>query len=1223
MTLPYTVVLTGKAAQWKRPPTGREESDPPAQVNRVTLLKLRYTATWFFRRFEKKGTMSDLDHAISVRRKVVDITPGSDPNRIDVLDTLLRILCTRFQMRGLPQDLDEAIVIFEEVVDIMPASDPDLPQALNSLAGLLSQRFNATRSLKDLDHAIEIVENVAVVTLAIDPERIPILNSLLRMFRQRFDMTGSVDDLDRLVDIGNLKLDATPDDHPDRATRMTDMATLYQQRFELTRSLDDIHKAVSLGSLAIAAVPLTHSLRPVLFESYAKTLALRSSIIGSFHDLDDAIDVSAKAIKLASNNPQQRLSCEHTHSVLLKRQFSQKGSTQSLDAAIQMARVTANAIPPDSQNRFLYRANLGKLLEIRFCNTGSLEDLDGAIDLLQDVVKNAPIDDPHQRDHMTTLSISLGQRFQATGKTSDIHQAIAISSAIVDSTAEDDPYRARHLANLGNLVGPRYESTGLIDDLDFAIESLEKAVALPSHLQSNAVSVHFAEDMNTNEGGLWVSLGYWLSQRFERTGSMEDLNRSIHICEKAIEKTPLEDCINRALHYNHLGGRLSKRFALTKERDDIDRALKAVQTAVDLTPNDHPYKVSHLISLGNSLFTRYNEQKSEKDIEDAIELLRKAVDLTAPEHINYAMYLNNLGNLFGRRYQVTNLREYLDDALLYYNEGASCETSPPVDRVESARQAAMILADQEKWEEAACMLETAIELLPRTSPRLLNNTDKQHRLGTFSGLASFAAAASIKAGHDPLNSLQLLETGRGLIGASLMELRTDISELRDKHPDIAERFETLRDELDKYRSQRGLHNSRDSVGKIQGSRLGEADEELTNLIVGIRDYPGFERFLLPPSQEDFHLAASKGPLVIINMNYYRCDAILVTKDRIWSLPLPNLKERDINERAKTRDTIQSGDTLRWLWGTVVGPILNELGYLDAPSTDDWPQVWWIPTGPLNNFPIHAAGFHIEENSESALDRVMSSYSPSVKSLIAGRAHSLQVSSCSASDHALLVAMQETKDSSSLPNATKEIEMLAKLCPSLHLEAVIPTRREKHEIMEGLRGCKIFHFAGHGKSSIEDPAKSLLLLSDWKERPLTVGDLRDMNMHERAPFLGFLSACSTSSNKRIRLIDESIHLAGSLQIAGFRHVIGTLWEVKDSYCVEAAQTVYETLRDEGMNDTAVCRALHKAVRKLRENCMLPPGGVRNATMLEDEETSSTQQVSYTLPTHWVPYIHFGV
>jgi CHAT domain-containing protein len=90
----------------------------------------------------------------------------------------------------------------------------------------------------------------------------------------------------------------------------------------------------------------------------------------------------------------------------------------------------------------------------------------------------------------------------------------------------------------------------------------------------------------------------------------------------------------------------------------------------------------------------------------------------------------------------------------------------------------------------------------------------------------------------------------------------------------------------------------------------------------------------------------------------------------------------------------------------------------------------------------------------------------------------------------------------------------------------------------------------------------LLLEDWTTNPLTVGDLRDYKLQENPPFLGYLSACSTGTNEADRLADEGIHLVNAFQLAGFRHVVGTLGEVSDKHCVDVARVLYETLRDDG-------------------------------------------------------------
>jgi hypothetical protein len=102
------------------------------------------------------------------------------------------------------------------------------------------------------------------------------------------------------------------------------------------------------------------------------------------------------------------------------------------------------------------------------------------------------------------------------------------------------------------------------------------------------------------------------------------------------------------------------------------------------------------------------------------------------------------------------------------------------------------------------------------------------------------------------------------------------------------------------------------------------------------------------------------------------------------------------------------------------PFLDALGFTEPPSENEWPHVWWIPTGPLSKFPLHAAGRHTEGASKTVLDRVISSYSSSVKAIIHGRQRPL---SPSTSAQAPLVAMEHTPGSSRLPFAAKEVAML--------------------------------------------------------------------------------------------------------------------------------------------------------------------------------------------------------
>ena len=79
-------------------------------------------------------------------------------------------------------------------------------------------------------------------------------------------------------------------------------------------------------------------------------------------------------------------------------------------------------------------------------------------------------------------------------------------------------------------------------------------------------------------------------------------------------------------------------------------------------------------------------------------------------------------------------------------------------------------------------------------------------------------------------------------------MRTDLSELAEQYPNTAAEFELLRDELDLPARDAAL--SEKSLPSLQShtDRRFKADRNLTDLIATIRSLPGFERFLLPPTQ---------------------------------------------------------------------------------------------------------------------------------------------------------------------------------------------------------------------------------------------------------------------------------------------------------------------------------------------------------------------------------------
>jgi tetratricopeptide (TPR) repeat protein len=926
--------------------------------------------------------------------------------------------------------------------------------------------------------------------------------------------------------------------------------------------------------------------------------------VQSSDELDRQINLASLMLESEEyQDDPERTSYLGVLAVWLSERYDRTQLTSDLHRAIQCCNTAVEITPADQLEQTFFSQLLQTWIN-PFERTNSVEDLNIAISKATEAVKITPAGHPARVIYSSTLGSWLEGRFQLIGAMEDLDAAITEASRTVEGTPEDHPRRPTRMSNLSARLGTRFEHTASIKDLDLSIEIGEAALkAWPSE--------------GPGQVGILNNLAIRYSNRFERTNAIVDIDLGVNTMEKALASAGEEA---RTVMSRNLARMLHKKWGKTQSQGDLDRSIEILEAAVAKKPPNIPL-AGLLGSLAHTLRLRsqYNPQEKVKDLDRAVEAASRALEVSPPNYLWRADYLYTLGSSLAGRYCETESQSDLDWALSCYKEGWSCQNTPATLRIRAALSAATV-ASFDDWGSAAQILEGAVSLLPVLSPRALQDTDKQHTLADFAGLASTAAAAALNAGKGAYEALKLLESGRGVIASTLMDMRGDLSDLRDQHSDLADEFTLLRDKLDSA-EQRGTNQTQQQTSwNIESSRRREADRELSDVIERIRAKPGFSDFLLPPAAETMMKAAEAGPIIVVNVASKRCDAFLIKRDGITPLPLTDLTEEEIETRARAVASTGRDATslLEWLWDVIACPCLDALGF-NSPVTDgDFRRVWWIPTGLLSQLPLHAAGRHTQGSSETVLDRVMSSYASSVKALVFGR-RSHQSSTLSSSNNALLVAMRQTpglRANRHLPFVADEEEVFKSSCPQLGLDPVIP-KPVKEDVLQHLQSCRIFHFAGHGESHPTEPSQSSLLLEDWETNRLTVGDLRDRKFQENAPFLAFLSACSTGANHAEKLADEGIHLIGAFQLAGFRHVVGTLWEVSDRSCVHVARILYQTIQKEGMTDMAICLGLHRAVRALRSGGMDCIDGSRKGFSLGSEAV-----VKNKANTFWVPYVHFG-
>lgn len=625
-------------------------------------------------------------------------------------------------------------------------------------------------------------------------------------------------------------------------------------------------------------------------------------------------------------------------------------------------------------------------------------------------------------------------------------------------------------------------------------------------------------------------------------------------------------------------------------------------------------------------------RRAVKDLEEAIHILNSAAHprLGGPAEVrtltNLITAREDLAQLTSRftgtRHaavaSVRSTAEELPDVNLLRHRLGSMTSAPDSVRVEVLRTCGYARAEAEGPAAGHDALAAAIALLPRMAGWARVGTEETRALSAYPGLAADATACAIAAG-DPIRAIQLFETGRAVVWDGLL-YRSIRAELRAVKPKLARKMDRCVARLDRHGGVPAdprlavaerwavverladvrLRGSR-TVSRRRWSRLARRAQS------ALPDATFQERLYV----QDIRSAAEEGPVVAIVASRFGCYALIIRSDR----DEPQIVELDdlshdsaqywarryltaLNETMGPEREREILATLHWLWSSIAAPVLDTLGL--PGGGEDPPRLWWCPSGVLAALPFHAArapGDH-DEQAGSVLDRFVSSYAPTVRSLISARmARDMREKALAQGEHAerrfLLVSVDEGPTGVELAAATRFREQLASLVATDQLTRVEGASATCASVARAIQRHACAHFDCHGVQDLDEPFSSGLALHD---RTLTVEELATVRKHR--PEFAFLAACTTAL-AHTRMPDEVVSLASALHYSGYQHVIGTLSPVLDTSTGRVSRSLYDQLVADGQvwpADSA--SSLRRAV--LQEQAKHP----RN-------------------PSMWVPYVHIGV
>ncbi|MEU8080742.1 CHAT domain-containing protein [Catellatospora citrea] len=1002
----------------------------------------------------------------------------------------------------------------------------------------------------------------------------------------RFEVVRvSKEELDQAIaDLDEVRASAGPATQ----TELVDFASalLLGVRFERSGAVADLDEGLRLLDRHVETVN-EQAMRAHLQGIRSYYLTKRFEFLGERHDIEAAMRAGRVAVTTAPEGDPDRPLYQNNLALALATRYAHYNEVAELDEAIVVGR---QALAGSKRPLWITRhqANLGHYLIQRYFRTGSIVDLDEVVDQAGRALEGDHTAGPSRSLFLGNLGAGLLARYEALGRAADLNRVIDLSREAITITPDGDILQQPVLSMLSQALVVRFEALGVSADLEDAVEAGLRAVAA-------AKTLPYRFEAYTN-------LARAMAARYAHSDDPADLEQALEYHRRAMESTPA-DSPGRALACSNLCVVLINKYVSSRSKDDLDGALNAGELAMAVELPVAANRGVLLANLGVAYTLRFSVTRSPADLERAITLCEESLRVTSANHPSRARRLLAAGRAMLGRAHLVGDPAALAAGLERLQEAITCRTAPAGDRISAAEEYGAVAAAEGRWREAADALRQGVELLPLVALRGMERVDGERLIIEWPALASDAAACAINAG-DLTGALEVLENGRAVLWSQRLDTETDLSLLQSSHPGLADELVSIRAELN--RDSEPVTGTRGGAGLSQAridqiARLGHRWDEL---VAQVRVLPGFESFLMPVPAGTILATLPARPVVILNVSRWRCDAIVLRDDAVTVVgPLAcaygdvvdhangyitafdefEQRKTHVPTRLKLEEVVET--TLDWLWRMVAAPVLDELGYGTEPDPGQpLPRVWWCPTGPLTVLPVHAAG-RTDDVAVSALNRVVSSYTPTLRALRNARP------TVAADGRLLVVGVSEAAGAEPLSSVATEIDTLRRLLPPDRIEVLEGPSASRLVITAKMRDRAFVHFSCHGSQDLGNPSQACILAYDGT---ITLTELASSHGGGE---LVTLSACMTATGGAAAA-DEVVSLAAAMHYTGWRQVVATLWWVWDDAASMIMSDLYRHITSDGTIRTQeAARALNQAVREHR--------------------TAYPRQ-----PTRWAPFIHIG-
>lgn len=787
-----------------------------------------------------------------------------------------------------------------------------------------------------------------------------------------------------------------------------------------------------------------------------------------------------------------------------------------LERSVDQLRVAARILSGTEAAASCDDALLRALIELYRC-TGDGGALDEAITVGQSALGARPPEGHERFPTLSGLATALNERYMSANRRADLRTAIGL---LREAVGIGDRHGLRQDAELSMLADLLNASFDLTED----VRNLEDAVRLKTQAAEHTPAG------DPEEAERLHGLGLVLIRFFNATGEVESLERADAAFRAAIDAaTDPEQQATSRIRLAHV---LADRFTADGGvPEHLDAAIQQAEAALVMLPDEHPLAEQTAGVLDRLL--------ADRDRFRALQAERGLAELSAsagapPSSVNERDIARLAENHPERgRLLVLFAMDLLDGVTpsdRRSRERASAalaealavrSTMPAWLQAVAARLQLDVSAELRNWKAAAHAGALAVGLLAGLERGDLARGEEEHRLVTFAGLGADAAASLVHAGMPAVDALDVFDRGRAILLGHMLDQRCDVA---------------------------------------------------------VKE---------PASGEDEAAGLGRGGGIVVGMvvSRYGSHALLDGPEGSAAVPLPDLTERELNARAlaftAAIDLLEDGRhdpadrwaaarvldrTLEWLWDVAVEPVLAGL----PPRAPRAPlhRLYWVPSGLLTLLPLHAAGHHLGQSGRSTFDHAVTSYAPTVRALRRAARRPPPENA----PRPLAVAVADAPGQPVLRHVLSEAELVREALAGV--ESLVDGAATTKAVQSALSRHDWVHLACRAVVDTAHSSAAHLVLADGRLRLADVAAARHPESH-----MAYLSACAAMPG-RPEAADEPVHVASAVQLAGYRHVVATLWPVPGDVALEVARWTYQTA-PAWLPGDGPAWALHRVVTKLRE------------------------------------------